>query len=460
MICIIITKIFMIETPVPPLRPSRNINLPKLNPFSVETFVLPPYTPFHRLNDRRLRRSIRTLAESQPYLQKLSNLDARERLLRWRTLNSNEEVELRPEGWQRSWQELSPQMKRDSRVILQMLGMQFDPSSVSPHLSQWQKLFHDLYQNGNLDAKFLMKSFKRLSKENLTALEAVLRLVVGKDVADDLFTEGGGFFRSEVTGVTRPNQKDKVITDMEINQYKADLTSKAEEYDRAFEEIKFHLNDKQRQDIQQALRLLPVELLSHIEDVRLVKLKPGELKLAYTPVRILGRATLHGPPELYEDGTWPGTFGVFHEIGGHGLLNMIGVLDRRSYDEIVRLWKEELKKNPNLIHKDSYARGYLKPWSKMKEVPIRLFAKGFSIPMMPLYLEEFVADRMAEFFFEHAFEQAYNPFDDSDENLAPFTFDNEESRRMTELCRKTYTKWKELVYASSTPSKRSTTSFL
>ncbi|GIW59317.1 MAG: hypothetical protein KatS3mg087_0383 [Patescibacteria group bacterium] len=144
------------------------------------------------------------------------------------------------------------------------------------------------------------------------------------------------------------------------------------------------IKERERTTIITALELLPTEVTNHLMRVNL--LPRGHASFArFEELRGFGKGILEVNRELFSIRERDVQLTILHEVGGHGILDGLHSLDQDLFGQIEDNWLQIFEQYPELLSKDRNS-GH------------ELSCKDTGIGKLALNQEEFIADRMAEYF--------------------------------------------------------------
>jgi hypothetical protein len=182
------------------------------------------------------------------------------------------------------------------------------------------------------------------------------------------------------------------------------------------------IKDRYKEMLKSFFMLNPSELFSMIGKVQLL---PRNSKSLAKWAQGLGtrKGNLEVSHSLFELEPKNQELVLLHELGGHALLDFLKRFSPNSFEEVKEIWLQVFRDFPEIISKDRNSR------SKLHE-------NIEGIGGLQLQEEEFISDRMAEFFINLS--QKYN-----DERIVflrskdqKFTLEKETASYQS--CRKTY----------------------
>lgn len=320
------------------------------------------------------------------------NVKARKaQINKWGKAVNHEQYSKQMEQWKHDMNnwfvKLDQKTQQDIEIITSLLGIQKTELNGTERPS-WNLLKDKLSTNGAMDVgKFVdfIRANGNALKGKTRALREISRMY-GHEVMHDLFGEQTSAERWKQDEKRRKQVVDKAIKEGKITPEKAQkfdkyIEGQSLDHDRIVNGIQFdsRFTIEQRQNIINALKLFPAELLQQV--AKIGKLKSDEFKAGgLYHSRGLKQGTVKIAEE-YIDQHYEQI--LAHEIGGHALRDMIYRVDG-GQSKLEELWHSLNTIHPNLISKDSNAQGYIKG----------KFHYLFTA------IDEFWADRMSEYWIK------------------------------------------------------------
>lgn len=229
------------------------------------------------------------------------------------------------------------------------------------------------------------------------------------------------------------------IDERKKQRYLEHIDSQVTNHDRLFNfnGLTFEgLTLSEQSAVLEVLKSLPIELVGHIKSVSAIPEKEYGAMCYYGSHQFgEGRVKIKKKSFGYDSETF--ALSLLHEVGGHGLRNMMEVLDRRAYQRIAHLLNQVSQTNPNLLNKDTYYRN-IRNGSSYKD---RLRNNG----TIWASVDEFWTDRMAEYWRDEELKKQGRPAQSKlnrDKNN-PFTPQEEELCK--KVCREMVKTWEQAL---------------
>lgn len=278
-------------------------------------------------------------------------------------------------------------------------------------------------------------------------LAGFLTVMEGKGVfsglAAKVLRKKAGYAREVLSGMANSGDHPSYIPVAEKDAYKR-MVEKEAKFDNGDMGSKIIGNCTLEEEINivDALMWLPLDLKKDVRTIRIVESDEHILRASYGIALALGQAEMVLPKDLYNMGREAGQFAAIHELGGHGLLGMIYKLHPEKFFEIRTMWMEAIKGNPGLLEKDNYVRQQGRILNRLKalQTQIHLGTLKQKGRFIVADYEEFIANRMAEFFIDMIHNKRNMLVRDP---VRYFT--SQEQQDMTQCSMRTYQIWKELT---------------
>lgn len=380
---------------------------------------------------------------------RLSEKSVQESIKRWGIPKNETEFKQNLGQWNESmndwWSKLSPEQRTDMEAVLEQFGVRSVPSE-SGGLTQvdWMQVRQVFYGEGKPDIKRFVEGLKKMpGVENRWRSAKALAGIFGKEVSEELF--GGTTESMKEWSQHNENRKDWAeraynegrISEKQRDKFQNYVDQQKGNHDRifTFNGLKFEgFDSRQESQIKEALKMLPPELLAHIKVIRAM---PDDEygAMRYFPRRAYkeGEVEIKGESFGYDKDTFQRK--VLHEIGGHGMRDMLHALDPELHREMMNLWNEALKAHPGLVNKDTYSRDIIRG-KRYSDHPRN---DGLVLASV----DEFWSDRMAEHWYASAAEargSSHRVSSNRDEDN-PFTSQEEEAVR--QVCQKSEEIWRK-----------------
>lgn len=181
-----------------------------------------------------------------------------------------------------------------------------------------------------------------------------------------------------------------------------DVTKEKPVLKRRKVEIHKSIKPREAEKLLNVFNLLPPELVGHVAKVNFIARpsvpqefrdgnpiytsdkRPNESGARFVQGRGYGNGILEINRVIFDENPKILELIIFHEVGGHGILDGIYSLSQEQFSAVMSVWKTVFEYDPPLISKDKSGK------SKHN-------VGKYGINDVPLEQEEFIANRMAEF---------------------------------------------------------------
>lgn len=382
---------------------------------------------------------------------RLSEKSTRESIKRWGVPKSETEFKQNLQKWNESmdvwWSKLPSSQRTDMESVLKQFGVKPVPSEAGGLTRvDWMQVRDVFYGDGKPDIRKFVEGLKKMPgvEDKLKSAKA-LAGIFGKEVSEDIFGAGG----ENMKEWARHNQerkdwaekayKEGRISERQKNKFQDHVDRQQGNHDRifTFNGLKFEgFTSSQETQVKEALKMLPPELMAHIKAIRIM---PDDEygAMRYFPHRKYkdGVVEIKGESFGYDKDTFQRK--VLHEIGGHGMRDMVHALDPELHREMMSLWNEAVKAHPGLVTKDTYSRDIIRG-KRYADHPRN---EGLILASV----DEFWSDRMAEYWYAKAADargSSHRVSSNRDENN-PFT--ESEETEVRRVCQKSEEIWRKVI---------------
>ena len=391
----------------------------------------------------RSREVLKDIADGA-YYERLSKLSREESIREWGVPKNEAEFQQNLKTWSESmdswWAKLSPSQKTGVAGVLRQFGIEEDVSKID-----WIAVRDVFYASGKPDIRKYIDTLKRTPGIERQWQEArALAGIFGKEVSEELFGGEGDEIKAWAQHNDQRKEwaerafRDGRITEQQRDKFVKHIDAQKANRERiyTFNGLKFEgLSLEQQNAAKEVLAMLPPELLTHIKVIKLmVKERGGAMAYCGRNKYKEGEVEISAESFGYDRPTFQRK--VLHEIGGHGLRDMVGSLDREATSQIVKLWSETLKAHPGLIRKDTYAKDI----TTGKVYPDQERFGGIMASA-----DEFWSDRMAEYWYRKASiaRNSSSRVSSNRDEDNPFT--DVEETAVREVCRRTEEIWRGVM---------------
>lgn len=403
------------------------------------------------LKKRESTEALQFLAEMKQI--KIESLKARHRKAseaHWGRLDTQKEYQDAMTEWKKQmtvwYQAFSDKSKVDIRSIFAAAGL---PVSISQD-EKGNKTFDLPWEQMN-DIETFLKAVAKAKKDSNININSARALagIFGKENQETLFPrqpmpaeqrrvqdqQSKQAVENVLQKSQQPEYKHK-ITANQRDRLIAKIDVRAESFDHVFNGIVFDPNTtpEQREMVKNAMRVLPIDLLKNVARVDLLgKEFSGAMCYHYATKGNPGRIGIRTDAFSYDRDTFDRK--VRHEVGGHGLMNLLNNLSPELHKELIDRLNSLTQKYPGLLNKDSYSANIISGKNGHYKNNLSKHA-----------LDEFFCDRLAEW---HLIKAGGKLVPSNRVEANPFS--QEEESEIFEICKQAFDSLQQAIKKSKQP---------